>query len=544
MTAARVAGVPSDGRCNARGRDDLVQCWLMLATSPRPAWLSRRYLIGSATLSWATGLVLLVVFSRHDLAKEYFFDEAWRADIIRSAHPLARMRRINTAIPPLWPVLLHLSSRLMPSGFRSLRMQSLALSATFPAMVGLIGEAGWVRHAGDRASPRSTLIAGMVAAIVVCVVGNSINIVAYLNDYLTQAATVAMFVAAWVLADEELISPTWIAGAGMLLGVGTLSGMFVIPGLLVLAWPRRRDRLGRTTLAALGLAVTLAGMLYLTLYRRQVDDGLRVFWAPELLRQGTHSLVQMGPYFVRSMARLVVVYTDRPTLSLLLGLVVLALAIVGMVATWAKNRWLGCLTLSGIVVTVLASVVAEWPVTAVRVNLPVIWLVALSCGFGAWTVFRRLGSGFAGPLAVLALTALLALQVHTYVSSSVQPFARGLHRDLDVIRASTADHVVVVGYHFMSEPYIDDGVFNEAADPQRFQFLYERGDDSSSVYESLGASLAARNLAAGTEVWCVIPFEIGSDAADRACRLDPSRYEFFYREWRSRALLIGARVRS
>jgi hypothetical protein len=183
----------------------------------------------------------------------------------------------------------------------------------------------------------------------------------------------------------------------------------------------------------------------------------------------------------------------------------------------------------------------SWSATAVRVNLPFVWLWFFAAIVGIGVVILRVTPRIGLPAAALAAT-VISLVVRTIAyKPGTGAFARGLNRDLDPIRNSSASRIAVVGFHFMLAPYLHDGLVNNAADRTRYQFIQENYEETA-IYDNLPSKIAALNLPAGAEVWCIVPYDIGPDASTKACLLDPTKFTIFFNEREARAVLNGARV--
>lgn len=497
---------------------------------------------GSLAAYALVGGLLLVGCMRTDLRKEFFFDEAWRADIIRSSNPFAAMKTINTPIPVLWPLVLRAATVVGFDGFASLRLKSVVLSTGFPAFTGLIAQLAWLRRSGARR--RDAVGAGLAGVLGAVAMGDAVGVATYFNDYLAQAALVAMVVAAWLLVDAGLLRPRWLTAALILLGFGTLGGLMVFPGFVLMTLGRGPAVAHRRPIL-IGVAGggLVAAVLYLALYRHQVDRGLVSFWQAELLRDGTKSLTGMVPYTLQSVSRMVRSPFEPLGGSVALGLVVIVLAVAGLVATRRNNGWLWRLAVPAWVAAAFASIAASWPMTVVRVNVPFVWLWAFASVCGAAALLSRVPGGLAAGVLVVGLGVLAVHHVVDAVPPGYEPFARGLNRDLDVVRASQADEVAVIGYHFMTRPYLHDGLINGDDRAGRYRIVAETEADPDALYDGgVADRVADLELPSGSEVWCVIPFEVGPVDAERACQLDPSVYEPVFDQNLERSLIKGFRV--
>ena len=470
------------------------------------------------------------------LRVEFFFDEAWRADMIRSADPLSRYRTNNAPTPPLWIVVMRATSAILPDGFAGLRLQNLAYHIALPVLAGVL--AGFVTGVERRGR-------AMVASAAVCAVtalaltigGSAL----YLNDYSFQAVAVAVVVLVCAIADRTGRGRAW-AGAGIVaLPLATLGGLVVLPALCawwVLAGDRPVDRAGWTRRLAVPVASFLVVVvLYVWLYRPQVDQGLEGFWAAELLRGGTRSIAAVLVDIPRSLAVNVVPPTVASLRNVAFGLAIITAALAGLPTLSRAWKWLPVVVVSSWPIAILLSAVAGWPATFVRVNLPFAWLWYLSAIVGVAAVVGRLGRGWA-TAAYIAVLAAAVVAVPPRTPASNATFARGLYRDLDTVAASPFEHNVVLSYHFMSHFYTDDRLENMTGEGERFTVVREmNGDDA--LYVDTDQQLLDAGWRDGDAVWCVVPYEVGPEASEQACAVTLPGLRMGYSERLGRALIIG-----
>jgi hypothetical protein len=482
-----------------------------------------------------SGIILWRVASPH-LRLEFFFDEAWRADLIRSAHPLARYRTNNAPIPPLWIAVLRTTSIVAPDGFAGLRLQNLALAVTFPVSAGILFGVLLGRQDPLRAVPVSAAVT-VVCSVVLAVAG----VATYLNDYSFQATAVVLVVLLSLLVDRGVIRRGWAAAGIVLLPTATLGGLVVLPVLFLWwlrpnGWPVDATTWARRAIVpAVSCAVALT--MYLWLYRPQVDAGLKGFWGPEILHDGTRSV---GTVLV-DIPRSVAVRFFPPRFDWLgnagVGLLVMLLALAGLPTLARAWRWMPWIIVTSWPIAAVLSVAVAWPVTFTRVNLPFVWLWYGSAIVGVGALLAPLLRRRAAP--VYAACALLALVlVPSRLPPSNAGYARGLYRDLDVIAASPYAHNVALSYHFMSHFYVDDKLENLSSHPDRFTVVREV-NGSDELYNETDQAILDAGWQRGDAVWCVIPYEVGPDTADRACHVTLPGLTQRYSERLGRAWIIG-----
>jgi hypothetical protein len=491
---------------------------------------------------WVVAFVVLAACNRVELRKEFYFDEAWRSDIIRSAHPFAQIRAAKAPIPPLWPLILHVTSRFVPGRFASLRLQNLALSALFPASAGqfvrLIGFGS-----GDSTQRRARRIAiGVGTTVAVSASLDAYGLATYLNDYSFQAALTFGLVVIWWRVDKAGLRAAWLIPMMLVLSIGTISGLFLLPVIAVwLVQQRHRRELRLAWLGLIGAGLVASGV-YLGFYRRSADAGLTQFWSDDILRGGHLPLIDTLIRAVRLSGMLIFPWSRIDRFGVWPGIAFFVLAIAGLYVARRAWPWLTVSAVACWVIAAMASVAGGWPVTAVRVNLPFLGFWMIGCVLAVFHVAGLVARERNGlKLFGAAALAFAAFHIIQTPPDGPQPYARGLNRDLDPIRASEAADVVVVAYHFMSYPYIHDGLVNRAPTSQRYHFLQEEQPLTSDVYAGLQTELDRLALPIGAEVWCVLPYEIGPDATERACQVSDHRFAEIFNQTLERAHVIGLR---
>lgn len=502
------------------------------------------HLISTTALFWALGFTLFLYGSRRSAGSEFFFDEAWRVDIIRSSNPFSSMRGVNAPIPPLWPWILHISSAVLGDGPGTLRVQGTALAALCPAFAGqLMRVLPLPRNATPRASWAGGLFLGSIGTIGTATLLNGTLVPQYFNDYAFQGALVLVLVILVYFADRGWMSVYVVLPVTFLVTVGSIAGLFVLPAVLL--WALLSPlRLYRRLLAPwFGLMGVTAALLHVGLYRHQVDSGLTGFWSAHVLHGSSQTITGALLTLVRTAGSIVVPYfaTDRSWIPFGTGLLLGAgFGFVAIRRTWP---WLGRIGVSAWIVAAMASVGVSWPVTAVRVNVPflVLWFVAALIGL-RWLVYRLTSRG-ADAILVAAVLPMTAISFgHTFWDPS-SAFAKGINSDMQIIRDSTATRVVVVGYHFMSAPYLHDGLINRRSDADRYRFIQDTLAEPLTDRD-LMVLVEQERLDVGDEVWCVIPFEVGEETMELACALDEPEFEMLASVVGAHSRIIGFRVPS
>lgn len=499
--------------------------------------------VGWSAILFFFSFIVIFHGARSGIRSEFFFDEAWRADLIRAAEPLGRYRMHNTPIPPLWVGLLRCTDLVLPRGFMSLRLQGLALSMLFPLSGGLLAATIVGFRDRNRAILTSVLVGFLFSTVLV-----GTGIASYLNDYAFQAAVVVVLVNLCVLADCGAISRSWVAAGLLVTPFATIGGLVVLPAICL--WWIIGNGIPKTSrnflkaCAVPAVSALLVIMLYTWLYRPQIDSSLENFWAAELIYNGSRTPGEVLTDIPRSLARGLFALPDLSSRSgVWYGGLIIVLAIAGL--WWLRRgwRWLPLIVLTSWPVAAVLSLVGAWPVTFVRVNLPFVWLWYFSALIALvacieWLLRRPLFLAHA--LCFAVCFSFLPGRVRT----DNAPFARGLYNDLNLIRSSPYDRNIVLSYHFMSHWYVHDALLN-ASDRgflempvRRFTILREK-NGSRELMEGADQSLLNAGWSKGTAVWCVIPYEVGPEATDLACRIGLSglKQKVFVRG--KRAIIAG-----
>ena len=319
-------------------------------------------------------------------------------------------------------------------------------------------------------------------------------------------------------------------------------GPLFVQGALLL-WPaaiafvlfdaRRTGTLRRSALpfAVTGTAMVAgAGLVYALFYRPVGSkDSITSYWAADsldgdssvgtLLRNGLTSL-QHG-----------VVPTHNSTLpfepDVPLWLVLMA-CIVGVIGAIAISvwRWFFVFPAVGQLGAIVASALTGWPVTPVRLNVPywtfIIVLVPLGTGVvvAALASRARASERVTSALVVLAALGIVLALWPTRLSQNAQNgavYARGLSADFARVAEMSGPDNIVLSYHHMSHWYAHDTLMNSEQPGKSFVLLWETlGDDS--LYADVDAAIAPL-VGPNTDVWCVIPYEVGPDATAQACQI-------------------------
>jgi|GEM_PF-4806251 len=478
----------------------------------------------------ASGALLLVTWFvvRKYQHQDFFFDEMWRVDIIRSADPLAHFKQVAGAPVPLGWILLHKAlAVVLPHGAFGLRVTSLFFFA-----VGLTILAYAVRailDSGVTASSRLTpWIVGAATALLLAIIPTVTALSEYFQNYLFEVA----FAAALLLAAVRLPTRRWAFPTLLILiavsPLFVLSPLFLLPILVVVgtrwAWQQDQRRKMLTELAAAcAVATVLGSIMYFGFYRPVVDAGLKSFWAAETLRSSHQSLAELLLRSARQV-RSGILQDALPNLhgvgNLLASSLLVVSAIAGFVVLSKCWIWYAPLFFSAWLFAIAASAVVDWPMTPVRVNLGVFVLVYAAIIVGFFSLVALLATSRFAPVAIVVVGGALFIALWPTLAPApdgAKPFAVGLAADLGVVEATSSPANLVIAYHEMSKAYVHDRLVNHAHPGRTFHIVYQRSPADPVPYRPLD-KLIARWLPDGGTVWCVMPHEIGADAAGRACR--------------------------
>jgi hypothetical protein len=465
-----------------------------------------------AAVALGAGAAVLLVNRRGNLGMPFMYDEMWRVDLIRSSRPLPLLLAHDTPVPPGWIALLHVLTAVLPSSpvlFRLLALAPVPAAAALAAVM--------LRRALRDAPPAIWAGAPLLLSAL-----PALTALYYFTNYPFEVLYLTGLALAAVSLDR---SPRWlpVLAAGV-----ALAPLFVVGGLLALpgfvawgAWWSRRSRRGLAVMGA-GAAVgaLAAAAVYGALYRPMTARPTISSWwvnagttfggdagpAGLLLRLLTQSRDGLIPERLPAMGG---------TAAVIAALVVLAAAGAGADLVGRRQPWLLVVPLSAQVLTVPAGLAAGWPVTLERVNLCFQWFLLLVVAVGflrlvTWPLRERPALGLALAVGLVVLAAPESMR------NDPHDFARGLPADLSVVAASPARRNVVIGYHWMSWPYLDDVLVNDAPAAREFDIVRDQPGDRS-LYGPVDRIAREHALAAGDRLWCVKPIQLGEDF-DLACR--------------------------
>ncbi|MBJ7597570.1 MAG: hypothetical protein JF922_05730 [Candidatus Dormibacteraeota bacterium] len=484
----------------------------------------------------------LIRLAAREYDKDYYFDEMWRADLVRTPQFVQRYLANNAPAPPGWFFVLRLVGIAMPNGPKALRLESAVLDVLMFLLLALLLDRMLTR---SRRPPVTRLVAPVSAVLVVLFPAYA-NLAQYLNDYMFQAACTIGVVVLWRVHDEWAPGRIALLTAIVLLPLVTLSGLLLLP--VIAADMLRRDfvcarrgaprwRLAGTIGAFVGSAGA-ALTLYEWLYRPVVDHQIRRYWADATLSESP-----LGSILQTSWSRLMQAsisdavsvfpsgYNAPVAGALLVGLAVAGFILLGRLWVWFPIAFVSAWAMAAV------ASLASWPMTPERVNLPVLWMfhtaVVVAVVYAAARLVRH-PTTMVGMGAVLLWAFWPAPPPH-----GAEPFARGLTSDLDVVAASPDSRNIVVSYHPMSHWYADDRLVTSYHGPDTFTVVREPWHDPAPLYSHPDDVVRAAGWRPGTAVWCVIPYEVGPEQGSRACRLELPGLSKRVQIRRERAYIIG-----
>ena len=474
--------------------------------------------IGIATVGAAVGAIVVAALLVVPAARlDFFFDEVWRVEQVRSTNPIPIYLDGPAPIPPGWVFTLWSVFEIVPD--RRPLLRAAAALFIVPLVVFLD------THTSNDVPSRHRCVGGdprrVLAALLTVTTSAIAAHAVYFNNYLADIAVAAAIL--YVLTRLDLgdadDSRTWtsIVIVAAIAPWMSQSALFLVPVACVIVAGHRasRPRSALAAAAALGISAGAVALAFVIPVARRgtIED----YWAPETPSAGLGELVRrFASTFVDAAYPPWV--GDRPAL-VVAGL---ALTVVGLVILQRLWRWWIPLYASAQVLALLAGFVVTWPVTFVRVNggfqVLVYAAAPVAVAVGVARVVRevhtRSGSRAAGVAVgtALAVAALIAWWPNAVISNSQSQdvFARGLSDDLQVIAYSVGANDLVVAYH-LSGPYVRNRLVNDPAIPP--VTIIDQARESVDQLNGL--------VSAETEsVWCVIPYEAGPEASSAACRLD------------------------
>jgi len=474
--------------------------------------------------------VLVLVMARPGISIDWFFDEAWRADMVRSSFGFERYFAHNTPTAPGWVFVHQLLFNVLPPTRQLLRL--VAVLPAIPAWV-LIGSIIRSKLSGRIGSVGAGVVSLSTIALVLIQPGDA-HLVSYFNNYSLETLFTALVLWSVTHHNIEVASKTILVLA--------IIGPWIVQAplmLLVVAAPvvwSRSDSAARRTLmfGSVGAVVSLAVTYFFFLRpvaNREIPGlaSITGYWEGETFQAA--GVVGAGKLVIRTMMFAVL---PQPLEWTLIGWVLIAIgSVVGVAVMWSCFRfWVIAIPLTQLQI-LAASIVVGWPISFTRVNhavgLLVTALIALGISMLMWWIATRVPRSSVA-LAVLltcVAAALLWPSGLRQAAGGTGVFARGLSDDMDLLAPQLSDGDVVLGYHSMSSWYLHDRLVTEGDVPIVLLDELEFGIFLQQEPERL----IDEQLLAAEMVWCVLPWELG-DLITQQCQLS--------NEWE----LVGTQVLS
>jgi hypothetical protein len=479
----------------------------------------RRATLVVAAVSGTIAAIAVAVLAAPAIRLDFFFDEMWRVEQVRSDNPLRAYLDGPAPIPPGWVVSLWSVFEVLPPRRPLLRIAAAAFA--IPAAVALaLALRTMLRRVLDELG--ASIVAIGSATLVVTTTAIAVHAV-YFNNYLADLAVAAtlLLLLARIDLDRADDTATWSALVVLAAVAPWLaqSALFLVPVAAFIVFGHRHLR-PRHALAGAGARVVSTAVVGFGFVLPVARNGtIEDYWITETPRAGVAEVIRrFGSSFVDG------AYPGWVDGHPVLTVVALAATAAGLAILQRCWRWWLPLALGAQAVALVASVAVTWPTTFVRVNTGFQMMFYVAAPVAAITatvvLLQRLAARTHLAAAVLvgaALAAGVALAWWPYEvrrnSASTGVYARGLSDDLQLVAEQATPGDLVVAYH-LSGPYVRDRLLNDDAVAPRIAVLDEA--DDPMVLDDL-----ADRLPAGTDtVWCVVPYEAGPDVSGRACDLD------------------------
>ena len=461
--------------------------------------------------------VLVLTMARPGISIDWFFDEAWRADMVRSSFGFERYFAHNTPTAPGWVFVHQFLFNVLPPTRQLLRL--VAVLPAIPAWV-LVGNILRTKLVGRIGAVGAGVVSLSTIALVLVQPGDA-HLVSYFNNYSMETLFTALVLWSVTHHNIEVASKTMLVLATI--------GPWMVQAplmLLVVAAPvvwSRSDGAGRRTLAfgAVGAVVSLA-VTYLFFLRpvanREIPGlaSITGYWEGETFQAA--GLIGAAKLVIRTM--MFAVLPQRLEWTLIGWLLIAIGGVVGVVVMWNTFRfWVIAIPLTQLQILV-ASIVVGWPISFTRVNHAVGLLVTALIAFGIsmlmWWFASRVPKGSVALAALLTCVALALMWPSglRQAAGGTGVFARGLSDDMDLLAPQISEGDVVLGYHSMSSWYLHDRLVTEGDVPivllDELEFGIFLQQEPERLIDEQGPAVRT--------VWCVLPWELG-DLITQQCQL-------------------------
>jgi hypothetical protein len=467
-------------------------------------------------------------------ALPYFYDEEWRVDFIRSADIRAEMLTHDTPAAFGWVLLMKAVTGLLPGGpvwWRATTAVSLLLGLF---ALGLVVAQVLRRAVAPRALPPA---AGLCVAGGLVLLGPVRFYLVYFQNYGFEVLYIALALLALLEAHQSRRALVVLCALIAASPAFVIGGLLAMPGVFTCAvWSVRRDPRRRPKLLALSgagaAAVIVAAFFYIWIWRTvSQKPSISEYWVSKgASLGGTRSLTTLLHVLVQQFRDGAVgtpaLRTGGLVLQLATGLLVISVT-VGAVSAWRRWPPLLLVPVTAQVLAIANSAATHWPMTFERVNLSFQVLFLAIAALGLFTVLHwlliRLRLPAWGLAPVLAITSF-GFYFHHFAPNP-HTFGRGLYVDVARVGQSSAPRNLVIQYHRLAHFYDHDLLINSSHPGHRFDIVSEIAGDPS-LTRSIDPVLERPRLHTGDEVWCVIPFEVGTPAYYQDCTsTDPRLHE-------------------
>lgn len=453
---------------------------------------------------------------------DFYFDEMWRVEQIRSATPVSAYLDGPAPIPPGWTLTLSTLFDVVPARRPLMRLAAVgvAVPSALLLMVTLrnVLAVRFTRH-------RAVVVATIASVATFALPAIAVHMT-YLNNYLADVAYAVVML--WILVEIDLRrAPTAIPWWALVATCATMpwfaqGALLLVPVAAVVVVRRRSGRERFVVGSAIGLAISLVSAWWFFL--RPVADGatLTEYWRADTPSTG---VVPFAERFATTFvdAAYPPSIGDRPMLLVL----AFAASVCGAVTLQRCWRWWLPLFAGAQVLAIAGSLTSGWPATFVRNNssfqilvfatapvgvaLAIIGVVDAIRARGNPTVAARWAAWAVGATAIALFAGVVAPRSIRANAQSTTVFARGLTDDVSLVARRSEPGDAVVAYH-LSGPYVRDRLLNAADAPRDLTVL-----DEARIGPDVLDALDRRIPMNAATTWCVVPFEAGPDDTARAC---------------------------
>ena len=460
--------------------------------------------------------VLVLIMARPGISIDWFFDEAWRADMVRS-FGFNRYFLNNGPLPPGWVFVHQLIFSVLPSSRELIRLVAVAPAIIAWLMIGLMLR----RQLTPKIGTTGAGVVGLGTVLLAILQPAHAHLVSYFNNYSLETLFTALLLWVGIHDDARKSARLFVvlAACGPWFVQSPLMLLLVVA---VVLWRRIEpaDRwLIMTGLGALAVSAVVTYVVFLRPVSKRQIPGLGTlsgYWEGQTF--GAAGLIGSVKLVLRTL--MFETLPVRWEWSILGWLVIGVGGLVGLRVMWSVWRW----WVIAIPVTQLqilfASLALGWPISFVRVNhavgLLITVLIPLGMMMAIWWIAQQLGSVTVVVSAIAVILVGIAMwpSALRMAAGGTGVFARGLSDDMDLLVPQLSEGDVVLGYHPMSSWYLHDRLVNESSVPVVLLDELEYGLFTDGVPGQLIADYAPDT----TSVWCVLPWELGDLIAQR-CQL-------------------------